>query len=165
MSIDNLIPIDNNAYPAAPYQIYLTQNLTATEQEIAITHLPLLPAECVKKVQKLDSSAISLTDSGVIIKQVVDGRSLACPMPLLKTKVALRNIAINEALYIIATDPNSQADIVAFCQQNWQNKDSSCLQLLVNQSTVKANQSSTDESDTASFDTIFHFIITKTDSN
>ena len=164
MSIDNLISIDN-AHPAATYQIHLAQNLTATEQEIVITHLTLLPAEWIRKVQKLDSSAISLTDSGVIIKQVVDGRGLACPMPLLKTKVALRNIAINEALYIIATDPNSQADIVAFCQQNWQTKDGSCLQLLVNQSTVKLNQSSTDASVTASFDTIFHFIITKTDSN
>ena len=156
---------DNNTHPAAPYQIHLAQHLTATEQEIIITHLQLLPSDYIKKVQKLDSNAIPLTDSGVIIKQVVDGRGLACPMPLLKTKVALRNVAINEALYIIATDPNSQADIVAFCQQNWQTKDSNCLQLLVNQSTAKTNQSSTDASVTASFDTIFHFIITKTDSN
>ena len=178
MSIDNLIPINKNAYPAAPYQIYLAQNLTATEQEIAITHLPLLPAEYVKKVQKLDSSAISLIGSSVIIKQVVDGRGLACPMPLLKTKVALRNIANDEALYIMATDPNSQADIVAFCQQTWQTKDTSPLQLLLNQSTVvnqsitvdqsttaKTSQSPTDQLTTANFDTIFHFIITKTDSN
>ena len=157
--------IDNNTHPAAPYQLHLAQNLTATEQEIIITHLELLPSDHIKKVQKLDSSAIPLTDSGVIIKQIVDGRGLACPMPLLKTKVALRNVAMNEALYIIATDPNSQADIVAFCQQNWQTKDSGGLQLLVNQSTVKTHQSCTDAPSTASFDTIFHFIITKTDSN
>ncbi len=172
MSMDNIMATDNNAHPAAPYQVHLAQSLTLAEQQLITACLHLLPAACIKQVQALDPSATSLTASDVIIKQLVDGRGLACPMPLLKTKVALRNIANDEALYIMATDPNSQADIVAFCQQTWQTKGASSLQLLLNQSTVvnqstiaKTSQSPTDKLTTANFDTIFHFIITKTDSN
>ena len=62
-----------------------------------ISHLPL-------------SSALTLT--------FIDGRHLSCPMPLLKTKVALRSVHANDLLYVIATDPNSQADITAFCGQS-----------------------------------------------
>ncbi len=164
MIIDNRV-IDSNAHPATPYQIFLAQNLTATEQEIIITHLQLLPIESIEKVQKLDSNAMPLTDNSLIIKQLVDGRGLACPMPLLKTKVALRNIALDESLYIIATDPNSQADIIAFCQQTWRIKGASALQLIINESTATSHLSSIDSGTAAKFDTIFHFIITKTDSN
>ena len=166
MSMDNMMATDNNAHPAAPYQVHLAQSLTLAEQQLITAGLHLLPAAYIKKVQTLALSATSLTASDVIIKQLVDGRGLACPMPLLKTKVALRNIASNESLYVMATDPNSQADIVAFCQQTWQTKGTSLLQLLLNQSTTaKTSQSSTDKLITANLDTIFHFIITKTDSN
>ena len=172
MSMDNMMATDNNAHSAAPYQVHLAQSLTLAEQQLITAGLHLLPAAYIKEVQTLDSSATSLTASDVVIKQLVDGCGLACPMPLLKTKVALRNIATNESLYIMATDPNSQADIVAFCQQTWQTKSTSALQLLLNQSTItnqstvaKTSQSPTDKLTTAKFDTIFHFIITKTDSN
>ena len=166
MSMDNIMTIDNNAHPAAPYQVHLAQSLTLAEQQLITAGLHLLPAAYIKEVQTLDSSATSLTASDVVIKQLVDGCGLACPMPLLKTKVALRNIDNNESLYVMATDPNSQADIVAFCQQTWQTKGTSLLQLLLNQSTTaKTSQSSTDKLTTANLDTIFHFIITKTDSN
>lgn len=80
------------------------------------------------------------------IAALVDGRGLACPMPLLKTKVALRSITAGDSLYVIATDVNSQADITAFCRQ-------SGLALLT---TTSQPSSSTD--------TYCHFIITKTDS-
>lgn len=46
-----------------------------------------------------------------------DARGLACPMPLLKAKVALRTVADGKSLYLIATDKNSQTDLVAFCQK------------------------------------------------
>ena len=166
MSMDNIMATNNNAHPAAPYQVHLAQSLSLAEQQLITAGLHLLPAACIKKVQTLASSTTSLKASDVIIKQLVDGRGLACPMPLLKTKVALRNIESNESLYVMATDPNSQADIVAFCQQTWQTNDSRSLQLLLNKSTTaKTSQSPTDKLTTAQFDTIFHFIITKTDSN
>lgn len=50
------------------------------------------------------------------IADYVNGKSLACPMPLLKLKMALKNVQIGEQVYITATDPNSQQDIGAFCR-------------------------------------------------
>ena len=51
----------------------------------------------------------------------VDGRRLACPMPLLKLKLALRQLdQLGQAvrIYLVATDINSVTDIDAFCQKN-----------------------------------------------
>lgn len=50
------------------------------------------------------------------IDAFVDGRGLACPMPLLKLKLALRRA--DNAVYLVATDPNAKDDITAFCQKN-----------------------------------------------
>ena len=81
------------------------------------------------------------------ITNFIDGRHLSCPMPLLKTKVALRSLADNDILYVIATDPNSQADIAAFCRQ-------SQLQLL---QACTINVDSLDSSNNS----VYHFFITK----
>lgn len=49
----------------------------------------------------------------------VDARSLACPMPLLKTKFALRELRGGSGvIYTISTDPHSATDLTAFCQKN-----------------------------------------------
>ena len=52
----------------------------------------------------------------VTIAQYVNGKSLACPMPLLKLKMALKNTAIGDSVYLTATDANSCHDIGAFCR-------------------------------------------------
>lgn len=52
-----------------------------------------------------------------LINQHFDARGLSCPMPLLKTKVLLRDVPLGEGLYLIASDKNSQTDLVAFCQK------------------------------------------------
>lgn len=44
----------------------------------------------------------------------VDARGLACPLPLLKTKQKLRDLASGELLQILATDRGSVRDIKAF---------------------------------------------------
>lgn len=144
-------------YP--PYHICLQQTLSDTEQHTIATLLGLLPADCISDIQSYQS----VDDAPSInIKGMVDGRGLACPMPLLKTKVALRNVASGESLYVVATDPNSQADITAFCQQARQADAANQLLLTVNQMTDQ--QADTNALSKPS-DTIFHFIITKTGSN
>lgn len=68
------------------------------------------------------------------LSALVDGRGLRCPMPLLKTKIALKGISTGN-VYVIATDHNSATDIKAFCQKNaldlqsWQ--DENCHHFLV----------------------------------
>ncbi|WP_320820686.1 sulfurtransferase TusA family protein [Thalassolituus sp.] len=46
----------------------------------------------------------------------LDASELMCPMPLLKTKVALRDLALGEVLHVIATDSGSWRDIPRFLQ-------------------------------------------------
>lgn len=48
----------------------------------------------------------------------VDARGLACPLPLLRLKVALRPLVAGDQVEIYATDPHSQVDILRFCEVN-----------------------------------------------
>lgn len=47
---------------------------------------------------------------------VLDTRGLNCPLPILKTKKSLRDIAIGGSLEVLATDPASDKDFRAFCR-------------------------------------------------
>ena len=58
-----------------------------------------------------------------------------------------------ESVYILATDPNSQTDLDAFCQQ-------AGLQLVLSTLSNKSLDDSLEK-----LDTIFHLIITKTNGN
>lgn len=49
--------------------------------------------------------------------QTLDTSGLNCPLPILKTKKALKGMAAGETLQLLATDPGSVADIAAFCKQ------------------------------------------------
>lgn len=141
----------------APYAISLSVTLSDADQQKANHLLGLLLAEDTAANSDIDTRHLPLD-----IKRFVDGRGLACPMPLLKTKVALRDVAIGESLYVVATDANSQADITAFCRQNQQTNTANPLILVVNSVT---QQQPVNSSSAQRFDTIYHFIITKTDSN
>jgi len=48
---------------------------------------------------------------------LVDARGLACPMPLLKLKQALKQIEKGHSLLMLATDPASNRDCVSFIQR------------------------------------------------
>ncbi len=47
----------------------------------------------------------------------LDARGLNCPLPILKAKKALAEMASGEILRIIATDPGSVRDFQAFARQ------------------------------------------------
>jgi tRNA 2-thiouridine synthesizing protein A len=47
----------------------------------------------------------------------LDARGLSCPLPILKTKKALNEITSGQVLKILATDPGSVKDMVAFSNQ------------------------------------------------
>lgn len=46
----------------------------------------------------------------------VDARQLACPLPLLKAKQGMRNMAAGELIRVLATDAGSLKDFVSFAQ-------------------------------------------------
>jgi len=47
----------------------------------------------------------------------LDARGLNCPLPILKTKKALAEMASGEVLRVLATDPGSVRDFQAFARQ------------------------------------------------
>lgn len=47
----------------------------------------------------------------------LDARGLNCPLPILRTKKALTDLASGQVLKILATDPGSVKDFQAFSKQ------------------------------------------------
>ncbi len=47
----------------------------------------------------------------------VDARGLNCPLPILRTKKALNDMASGQLIQILATDPASVRDFQAFAKQ------------------------------------------------
>jgi tRNA 2-thiouridine synthesizing protein A len=47
----------------------------------------------------------------------LDARGLNCPLPILKTKKALAEMASGQVLRVVATDPGSVRDFQAFAKQ------------------------------------------------
>ena len=48
----------------------------------------------------------------------LDLSGLQCPMPLLKTKLALNGMDSQQVLKVVATDPGSEKDFHMFAQQS-----------------------------------------------
>ena len=47
----------------------------------------------------------------------LDARGLACPLPIVKTRKALNELATGQVLKVTATDSGSLADMKAFSEQ------------------------------------------------
>jgi tRNA 2-thiouridine synthesizing protein A len=56
----------------------------------------------------------------VTIAQTLDAKGLSCPMPVLKSKKAIKGIEIGQVLEILATDPGSMNDIAAWTRTTGQ---------------------------------------------
>ena len=48
--------------------------------------------------------------------QLVDAKGLNCPLPILRAKKALKDVAIGDTLQVLATDPGAVKDFEAFCR-------------------------------------------------
>lgn len=48
--------------------------------------------------------------------QTLDTKGLNCPLPILKTKKAIKGLNSGETLEVTATDPGSVKDFDAFCK-------------------------------------------------
>ena len=51
------------------------------------------------------------------IDKEIDTRGLNCPLPILKAKKALAELASGQMLKVVATDPGSVRDFQAFAKQ------------------------------------------------
>lgn len=57
-----------------------------------------------------------LTEGTGMADKILDAKGLNCPLPILKAKRALQDLAHGGTLEIWATDPGSVADFNAFCR-------------------------------------------------
>lgn len=48
--------------------------------------------------------------------QVLDVKGLNCPLPILRAKKALKDMATGQTLEVLATDPGAVKDFEAFCR-------------------------------------------------
>ncbi|SOC02592.1 sulfurtransferase TusA family protein [Rhodobacter maris] len=48
--------------------------------------------------------------------QVLDAKGLSCPLPILRTKKAIKEMSTGQVLEIQVTDPGAVADFEAFCR-------------------------------------------------
>lgn len=71
-------------------------------------HNPGIP-DALKVVES--ASALSC-----VVQAEVDARHLLCPLPLLKAKQGLRNLAADELIRVLATDAGALKDFVSFTQ-------------------------------------------------
>ena len=46
--------------------------------------------------------------------QTIDARGLKCPLPLVKTKLALERLPTGESVRVLATDPEAPIDLAAW---------------------------------------------------
>ena len=47
----------------------------------------------------------------------LDARGMNCPLPILRTRKLLNDMASGEVVRVVATDPGSVRDFEAFCKQ------------------------------------------------
>lgn len=48
------------------------------------------------------------------VAKTVDARGLSCPLPIVKTALAIRELASGAMIEVLATDPGSTKDFVAW---------------------------------------------------
>jgi TusA-related sulfurtransferase len=48
------------------------------------------------------------------VAKTVDARGLSCPLPIVKTALAIKEIASGELIEVLATDPGSTKDFTAW---------------------------------------------------
>ena len=53
----------------------------------------------------------------MLFDKEIDARGLNCPLPILRAKKALADMASGQVLKIVATDPGSVRDFKAFARQ------------------------------------------------
>ena len=55
--------------------------------------------------------------SNIVADKEIDTRGLNCPLPILRAKKALADMATGQVLKVVSTDPGSNRDFQAFCKQ------------------------------------------------
>lgn len=55
-------------------------------------------------------------DKDASLTEILDAQGLPCPLPLLRTKQRLKQMAVGQHLKVLATDEGAWRDIPVFCE-------------------------------------------------
>ena len=89
---------------------------TTTAEDIIYPHEDTEPgslkdrAKIIKGKQPLDEESMSE------VHHTLDVRNFVCPIPILKSREALKALKVNQVLEILTTDPGSKSDIPAWAR-------------------------------------------------
>ncbi len=50
------------------------------------------------------------------VESTLDARGLNCPMPVVRTSQEIKKMSVGGVLELLATDPGSVADMIAWCK-------------------------------------------------
>ncbi len=57
-----------------------------------------------------------MTVTDIPVAQRVDARGLSCPLPIVRTAIAIKTLASGELIEVLATDPGSTKDFTAWAR-------------------------------------------------
>jgi tRNA 2-thiouridine synthesizing protein A len=57
-----------------------------------------------------------MTVTDITVAQRVDARGLSCPLPIVRTAIAIKALASGELIEVLATDPGSTKDFTAWAK-------------------------------------------------
>jgi tRNA 2-thiouridine synthesizing protein A len=55
-----------------------------------------------------------------MVALTIDAKGLSCPIPIMKTKKAIKNLPAGSIYEVLTTDPGSASDIAAYCKATGQ---------------------------------------------
>ena len=89
---------------------------TTTDDDIDYPHEDIDQMSLNDRDKIIEGNQHSDKNPNIEINKSLDARNLCCPLPILKSKKALKALKINQVLEILTTDPASKKDI-----PNWVN--------------------------------------------
>jgi len=87
---------------------------TTTAEEIVNPHEYINSGHLKDSDNIIEEKQPSDEKSIIKIHKTIDARNLSCPLPILKSRKALKALKINQVLEILTTDPASKNDIPAW---------------------------------------------------
>lgn len=57
------------------------------------------------------------TTTSIVADEVLDSRDVSCPMPIIQTAQALKQLASGQTLLVLASDPGFEPDIKAWASR------------------------------------------------
>ena len=73
------------------------------------------PASKPGRSLRVNLLSMAQTLGKIAIHKVLDVKGLNCPLPILRTKMALSDLRPGQVVQVMATDPHSVVDFKAFC--------------------------------------------------